>query len=175
MISKGKILFAKHEGVHVLKFVGDVRVKLGVVLTDFMERVRQINDLKSIVIDLTDTTNLDSTTLGMLAKISLRSQEVLNLKPTLVSTNENINRILNSMGFVKVFVIVEDFCSDCGDLKEMVPKIGTEAALREQVLEAHRVLMSLNSRNHEAFHDLVTALEKEQEKEKKAESIRKAS
>jgi hypothetical protein len=28
------------------------------------------------------------------------------------------------------------------------------------VLEAHRILMSLNESNREAFHDLVTALER---------------
>ena len=140
----GKILTARQNAVCVLKFVGDVRVKLGPILTNFVAGIEKSESLKSIVIDLTQTVNIDSTTLGLLAKISLRSQETLGVKPTIVSTNENINRILTSMGFEKVFVIVDQTYSDCGELRELPPQIVSETALREQVLEAHKVLMSLN-------------------------------
>ena len=90
----GKVLFAKQNDVHVLKFVGDVRVTLGPTLSNFLNDIGQQKNQKSIVIDLTDTTNIDSTSLGLLAKISLRCQEALNVKPTMVSTNEDVNRIL---------------------------------------------------------------------------------
>lgn len=170
----GKILFAKQNAVHVLKFVGDVRVKLGPVLTNFVSSIQKSKDLKSIVIDLTETLNIDSTSLGLLAKISLRSQETLKVKPTIVSNSENINRILDSMGFDQVFVIVKEAYSDCGKLRELPPEIVSETALREQVLEAHKVLMGLNGRNRCAFHDLVAALEEEHRNMQKADNIRKA-
>jgi anti-anti-sigma factor len=160
----GKILCAKQEDVHVLKFVGDVRVTLGPTLTSFLNGIGPKNH-KSIVIDLTETTNIDSTTLGLLAKISLRSQETLDAIPTIVSINEDINRLLTSMGFEKVFVIVDREITDCSDLSELPTQIVPEAILREQVLEAHRVLMSLNAKNHASFCDLVEALEKEQRNE----------
>ena len=164
MISMGKILCAKQNDVHVLKFVGDVRVTLGPTLTNFLNGIGRENQ-KSIVIDLTETTNIDSTTLGLLAKISLRSQKVLDAIPTIFSTNEDVNRILTSMGFEKVFVIVDREITGCSDLNELPSQIVSEEILRAQVVEAHRVLMSLNAKNHASFCDLVEALEKEQRNE----------
>ena len=165
MSSMGKVLFAKQNDVHVLKFVGDVRVTLGPTLSNFLNDIGQQKNQKSIVIDLTDTTNIDSTSLGLLAKISLRCQEALNVKPTMVSTNEDVNRILASMGFEKVFVIIDQEITDGIELGELPTHIVSEVALREQVLEAHKVLMSLNAKNHASFCDLVEALEREQRNE----------
>ncbi len=165
MISMGKILFAKKNDIHVLKFIGDVRVTLGPTLSNFLSNIGREENQKSVVIDLTETTNIDSTSLGLLAKISLRSQEALNAKPTIVSTNEDVNRILNSMGFEKVFVMVDQQINHSIELDELPTQIVSEAALREQVLEAHKVLMSLNAKNHASFCDLVEALEREQRNE----------
>jgi hypothetical protein len=39
----------------------------------------------------------------------------------------------------------------------------SEELLREQVLDAHRTLMSLNKQNEESFCDLVDALESEKQ------------
>ncbi len=165
MIFMGKILFAKQNDVHVLKFVGDVRVTLGPTLSNFLNDIGRHDNLKSIVIDLTETTNIDSTSLGLLAKISLCSQDTVDAQPTLVSTNEDINRILSSMGFEKVFVIVDQEMSDGLELGELPTHIVSEETLREQVLEAHKVLMSLNAKNYASFCDLVEALEREQRNE----------
>ena len=44
---------------------------------------------------------------------------------------------------------------------ELPTEIVSEKNLREQVIEAHRVLMSLNESNREEFRDLVEALETE--------------
>ncbi len=65
------------------------------------------------------------------------------------------------MGFDKVFVIVEKTEGDFGPLGELPTQLVSEDALREQVLEAHRVLMSLNDENKDKFRDLVAALESE--------------
>lgn len=164
----GKILYAKRNAVHVLKFVGDVRVTLGPTINHFLGKIKASAKLKSIIIDLTETTSIDSTTLGLLAKISLRSQEMLGSKPTLVSTNEDVNRILTSMGFNKVFVLVDKLITDCGELGELPTQMATESALRQQVIEAHKVLMSLNEKNHASFRELVVALERETDPGSKA-------
>jgi anti-anti-sigma factor len=169
----GKILFAKQDDVRVLKFVGDVRVTLGPTISNFLDKIKTAKQLRSIIIDLTETTGIDSTTLGLLAKISLQSQKVLNAKPTLVSNNEDINRILSSMGFEQVFVIVHDLVTDCEELGELPTQMVSESALRQQVVEAHKVLMQLNTKNHSSFFDLVEALEKEQEREKVLEKQHK--
>lgn len=161
----GKILLAEQDGVRVLKFVGDVRVSLGPTISAFIGEIGQNDDVHSIVIDLTETENVDSTALGLMAKLSLRSQEALDALPTIVSSNEDITRVLISMGFDNVFVIVDESENDIGPLGEVPTQLVSEESLREQVLEAHRVLMSLNDQNKDKFRDLVAALEDEQNAE----------
>ena len=157
----GKILFAERDGVQVLKFVGDVRVTLGPTISTFLSKLGQCKNFKSIIIDLTETEGIDSTSLGLLAKISLTTQEAFNTIPTIVSPNEDITRILESMGFDSVFVILKELITECGQLGELPAEIVSETNLRKQVLEAHKVLMSLNERNRGEFRELVHALENE--------------
>lgn len=156
-----KILFAERDGVQVLKFIGDVRVSMGPTISTFLNRLSQCKNFKSIVIDLTETNSIDSTSLGLLAKISLVTQEIFKSVPTIVSPNEDITRILMSMGFDEVFIILDRLFTECGQLGELPMEIISEVNLRDQVIEAHKVLMSLNNQNKNAFCDLVDALENE--------------
>lgn len=161
MIRMGKILLAQQDGVKVLKFVGDVRVTLCPTISAFINEIGKQDGVRSIVLDLTETQGIDSTALGMMAKISLRSQEVLGALPTIVSSNDNITRILMSMGFDNVFVIVSGANNEIGPMGELPTQPQSEEVMRDQVLEAHRVLMSLNQNNQDTFCDLVEALENE--------------
>lgn len=160
-----KILFADQDGVQVLKFVGDVRVCLGPTIATFLASIDKHRGVSAIIIDLRETTGIDSTSLGLLAKISLRSQDQFNTFPTIVSTNEDITRILLSMGFDKIFVVDNDTQHGCEQLGELPAKIVPDNVLREQVLDAHKTLMALNENNLLAFKDLVAALEQEQAQE----------
>ena len=162
----GKILYAEQDGIHVLKFVGDVRVTLGPTIGGFLTQLGECEDFKSIVIDLTETEGIDSTSLGLLAKISIKTKDAFKSVPTIISPNEDITRILVSMGFNQVFVIVKELVTECGQLDEISAEIVSESSLREQVIEAHKVLMSLNEHNREEFRDLVEALESELESER---------
>lgn len=162
----GKILVAEQDGVKVLKFVGDVRVSLSPTLSEFVRDLGKCRNLHSIIIDMTETESIDSTALGLLAKISLKSQEALHCLPTIVSCKDDITRILFSMGFDNVFVIVNEASGVIGPLGELPTQLVSEDQLREQVLEAHRILMSLSQENEDKFRDLVEALETEHKNHK---------
>lgn len=177
MSSMGKILFAQQDGVHILKFEGDVRVMLGPTISVYLKSLTTERHIESIVIDLKATTGIDSTALGLLSKISLLSQEQFNKLPVIVSTNPDITHILKSTGFSELFLIVtEDLAKDnlenskladaseklCEQLSELPTHIVSEAVLCEQMIEAHKALMSLNETNLKTFKQLVELLEKEQ-------------
>ena len=159
----GKILFANHNDMYVLKFEVDVRVCLGPTISTFLNSIHRDCGINGTVIDLRQATGIDSTSLGLLAKISLRCQEQLERLPTIVSTNEDITRLLYSMGFDKLFVIDDDASRCCDDVTELPAQIVSDSVLREQVIEAHRALMNLNETNLVAFKDLVNALQQEQD------------
>lgn len=158
-MSTGKIQFAEQDGTFALKFVGEVRLTLSSALDATIEKIFAARNFSAIVIDLTETSNIDSTTLGLLAKLSILSRQKVGLLPTLVTTNLDITRLLESMGFDRVFNIVETPvpCPDC--LHEMPAQDVSEEQVKARVLEAHRILMDLNEHNRAAFRDLVTALE----------------
>ena len=159
-MSTGKIQFAEQDGTFVLKFTGEVRLTLCSALDATIEHIFSSLNFSSIVIDLTETQSIDSTTLGLLAKLSILSRQRIGLLPMLTTNNPDILRLLDSMGFDQVFNIVETVlpCPDC--LTDLPPQDQSEAEVRSRVLEAHRVLIGLNESNRNAFRDLVSALER---------------
>ncbi|WP_093397524.1 anti-sigma factor antagonist RssC [Halopseudomonas xinjiangensis] len=158
-MSTGKIQFAESEGTFVLKFIGDVRLTLCAALDAYIEKIFSALSFESIIIDLTETQGIDSTSLGLLAKLSILSKQKVGLLPTLVSHNEDMNRLLYSMGFDQVFHIVSQSTPTDAELADLPGQILSEDLVRDKVIEAHRILMNLNDNNREAFRDLVSSLE----------------
>lgn len=157
-----RILHAVHDGIYVIKFVGDVRVPLCVCLEGFLDRMFADKSLQSVLIDLTETTGIDSTALGLIAKIAVALRERLQRRPVILSTNPDVTRILSSMGFDRVFVIVEKASQVDEPLAELEMVEPSEQDLTRNVIDAHRVLMGMNARNRATFRDLVEALECEE-------------
>jgi anti-anti-sigma factor len=158
----GRILYAVHDGPYVIKFAGDVRVPLCASLEGFLDRMFGDAELSAVLIDLTETVAIDSTALGLIAKIAVFLRQRLDKKPVILSTNPDVNRILGSMGFDRVFLILEKAPAPEGTLDELPFNEPSQQELTRHVIEAHRVLMSLNEQNKATFRDLVAALECEQ-------------
>lgn len=159
-MQKGKILVAENRGVYVLKFMGDVRLTLCSTIDGLLKRIFGGEGLKSVVIDLTETEGIDSTALGLLAKIAVNANAAMCRKPTIVSTRDDINRVLDSMGFDHYFLILNQPLALDYSLEE-APVLDDECAesVRQKVIDAHRTLMGLNPRNKEEFEPVVFALE----------------
>lgn len=157
-MSSGKIRFAEQDGSFVLKCIGDVRLNYCAVLNETIEQ-KLAGDFRSVIIDLTDVTSIDSTTLGLLAKLSILSRRNFGILPTLASTNPDITLQLQAMGFAGVFNLVQTPapCPEC--LTDLPEQPQSQEVVRERVLEAHRILMELNDSNREEFRDLVSILE----------------
>ena len=158
-MTQGRILVGDHDGIYVLKFTGDVRVTLCATMDGFLRSLISRDDFRSVLVDLSETEGIDSTSLGLLAKLSLETQRRFELVPTLVSTNPDITRVLRTMGFDDIFHIVESPLTEIGQLGELPTLETDEEDVRQRVLDAHRTLMDLNEQNRESFRDLVTALE----------------
>lgn len=158
---QGRILVGSHDGVYVIVFEGDVRLTLCTTVDTYLEKMFNDPAFSSVVVDLSKTENIDSTSLGLLAKLSIQADKRFNFRPTLISTRPDITKILLSMGFDGVFNIVETPLVHKDQLAELPRLAATEDDVRQRVLDAHRTLMSMNDANREAFHDLVAALETE--------------
>ncbi len=160
----GKILVGTHEGVFVIRFVGDVRVTLTGSFDHYINKMLSDPEFSSVLIDLNDAVAIDSTSLGGLAKLSLSVQERKRRLPTLVCSSPDILRVLRNMGFDDVFAIVdEEYVPDHSLAVLPVPHDMSEDEMRTRVIDAHRVLMAMNEANEATFRDLVKALEAEDE------------
>lgn len=156
---EGQILVAEHQGVYVIKLQGDVRLTLCISFDSFIDKMFADENFLSVVFDLTGADAIDSTTLGLMAKISLLAQERHGLVPTLVSNNPGIDRILQTMGFSEIFCIVKDGQTDVPDAQALCADCADEGDVKARVLEAHRILVGLNAANRDAFEDLIATLE----------------
>ncbi|MBL4794050.1 MAG: STAS domain-containing protein [Pseudomonadales bacterium] len=163
----GKMLYAVHGGTYVIQLCGDVRVPMCSTLDHFLDDMFQDPVLSSVLIDLCEADGVDSTTLGLLAKISVSSQAKFHQLPTIISTRPDISRILESMGFESVFNIVHERpdTSAHGEavcVNEVPSWESSDKEVSCKVLEAHRTLMQLNEKNKDTFKNVVEALEAEQ-------------
>ncbi|MFT5887241.1 MAG: anti-anti-sigma factor [Zhongshania sp.] len=155
----GRILVAGQDGAFVIKLVGDVRLTLCTTLDEFFDEMLSGEGFASVVVDLSDAVNVDSTTLGLLAKLAIKAKDRFQFVPLILSTNPDITRVLSSMGFDRVFRIREEPLLDDEDLGELPVLPCSEDSVKRKVLEAHRTLMGLSDSNHAKFHELVSLLE----------------
>lgn len=155
----GHIFVAEQDGVNIIRMVGDVRLTLCISFDNFIEHMFAEADFHSVIFDLRQAQGLDSTTLGLMAKISVTCQELYHRIPLIISPDPGINRIMESMGFDDIFDIVSGVRNDLGTTEELPVVELDEQVTRGKVLEAHKVLMSLNESNRQTFRDLVECLE----------------
>lgn len=159
----GQILVAETQDAYILKLVGDVRLTLSTTLESCIQKMLTAGHYRHVMVDLTEADGLDSTTLGLLAKLSIQVQQLLHFVPVLVWRSPDVHRVLVSMGFADTVYHMVDTHDLSGTPAEVIEAIDSdEAEVRERVLEAHRVLMSLNETNQNTFRDLVCALEQGQ-------------
>lgn len=158
----GRILVGDHDGVYVIRFEGDVRVTLCGSFDHYLDVMLKDPQFVSVLVDLSDAIAIDSTSLGVIARLSIGVQQSNRRLPTLVCSAPDILRILLNMGFDDVFVIVDENFNTDQNLAELplASDIG-EDEMRARVIAAHKVLMGMNEKNERTFRDLVSALETE--------------
>ena len=157
--NSGKALYAVHQGTYVVKLIGEIRVPICTTLDSFIETMFGDSNLNSVLIDLSETSVIDSTALGLVGKVAIRSSKRLDRKPLIISTESDITRVIESMGFEEVFNIVHDKPVKSPQMSEMPGVRCDENSACDKVLEAHRVLMELNQKNHDTFKSVVEAIE----------------
>jgi len=161
-MENGKIMYAIDDGVCLLKFVGRIACRIGADLDTFLDTISAAAPaVERYVVDLSETTYIDSTNLGVLAKVHLVAQSSGAARTTLFSTNSAVTEVLESMGFFDLFHIVSSL-GECHAHCHAAPLSHAEASpehLCRLMLDAHRRLMDLNEANCKSFGGVVGCLE----------------
>lgn len=158
-MQEGKILAASHQGAYVIRLEGDVRLTLCTTIDEYLQKMFSDPEFASVWVDLCGAEGIDSTTLGLLAKLALNVQEKFGFQPAIYSCDPGINRLLKSMGFQRLFELHEEACANPDEISEIPVVQDSEDSVKAKVVEAHRVLMGLSDENRARFKDLMSVLE----------------
>lgn len=161
-MSQGKILVAEKANVYLLKLTGDVRLTLCASITDYINKIFKNDAVEEVYVDLLEAECIDSTTLGLLAKLALHTVKAFNIRTKLLCVNKDILRVFEAMDIDNLFDILglpgpESMVPS--DVEELKPKVVDEDTIRQQVLEAHQLLVKLNPELMNEFFDLITSLQ----------------
>ena len=158
-MSTGKILVSDKDGNYLIKFSGDVRVNLCGSLNHHMAAIFGSTDVQHVVIDMLEAECVDSTTLGLIAKLALHCRKEYNINMQLFCQNPSILRTLDCMSFDEIIDICQEVTDIDADLHAIETVNSDIDEVRRQVLEAHKLLTQLSPDSSKEFTDLIRALE----------------
>ena len=161
-VESGEILIADYQGIYVIKMSGDVRLNLCIAFDDCIESLFAREDFQSVFFDLSCAENLDSTTLGLIAKVAIKCQTKSLPQPMVHCKNSGIIRLLTTMGIDEICRLVDQnpvAYEESNDFQRLKAASNPdEDQVKAKVLESHHILMALNESNRQTFKDLVQTL-----------------
>lgn len=160
----GRVTHAESEGVHVLRYFGRINYVLAPAIKQFADDLVDQGDVRGWVFDLTHAELLDSTNLGLLARLAVRSGAADPARSVIVSPSDDLNSVLRSMSFDQLFDIVtvappDETTQEGGE--DIAGPAASRRELGETMLDAHRALMALSDSGRLEFEQVVAALEAE--------------
>jgi anti-sigma B factor antagonist len=122
------------------------------------------------ILDLTQCQLMDSTFLGVMAGLGLKFSKESNssghARIELLNPSQRVADLFDNLGIIQLFTVVTSPGSGAGtnELNPVDPPCGTNADRKETTricLEAHKLLMELNSANVPKFKDVTKFLEED--------------
>lgn len=156
---EGSILSARVESVEYIRFVGVIRYSQCAGLETHIEQLFKEPTFSEIAIDLENADMLDSTALGLLARISIEYEKISNKKPIIFLQSGELAHILKRVCFDQVFNIVAKSNDDKKlDFLELASVTKNEQEVLQCVIDAHKSLAEISKVNEHYFTDITQAL-----------------
>lgn len=155
---EGTILSARKESVEYIKFIGVIRYSQCAGLESHIDHLFSNVDFTEIIIDLEQSEMLDSTALGLLAKISIEYKNVSERKIVIFMKQGELANILKRVCFDQVFNFVNRSTEQGSSYTELPQQLKTEEEVMQSVLRAHKSLAEISPDNEHFFTDITKAL-----------------
>lgn len=159
----GRVLHRMAGARHHLRYSGRVQYTMAPAIERFADGFIDEVSPADLLFDLREATMLDSTNLGLMARLAARAdRDNTGERCTIVSSNEDVTEVLRSMGFEEIFAIVpaDPAADEPGLDEEITPQPTSQIDLLRTMLEAHRVLATLDE-SDASFRAVVDQLEAE--------------
>lgn len=159
---QGKILVGEFDHSYLVKMHGYIRLTLCASLGRYMERIFGTDDHpRQVLIDLSDATGLDSTTLGLIARLALYCQDQFHFKPLVFCDHAELLQDLHTMALDEFLDIVSREPPQPRELHELQPVDASAQELKRRIIDAHKLLARINPQREAEFLDLVKAIEQD--------------
>ncbi|MFP4548311.1 MAG: STAS domain-containing protein [Fidelibacterota bacterium] len=162
-MSNGEYKFAKDDDRYFIKLTGDLKYNESGNFASFINHLDRNREFKNILVDMTEVDYIDSTNLGLLAKLAQMVIEKYNHRITVLTTNPDITDLLHNIGFDDICLLIEDPETLDMPFENIMGVDEAEESMAKVMLEAHRRLMNMNEENKKEFKNVVELLEKQVE------------
>ena len=162
-MSEGKYLYTNKDGRYFIKLIGTLRYDISAGFNKFLNSILENNNCFDFLIDLTETEYIDSTNLGLIARIAAYMHKT-GRKATIISVNEDVNKILCSVGFDEVFILIDKHDTFEETLNEIEHIDEDERPFVKMMLEAHKTLIDVSRKNIDTFKNVIDLLGKKYNK-----------
>lgn len=155
---QGRVLYAHSHGTWVLRFIGAIRYTMAHPVDSFLDELFRRENPGRICVDLNDTTSIDSTGIGLLAKIAVGLEQAGKGAPLLFSSNPDIIETLRN-------VCLDEVCTLLPGAPEAVAANAIpdtcpdERQLARTIVSVHCLLCDLSSENRAKFKGVIDAFE----------------
>lgn len=146
-----------------IRLRGELRYTESAVFDRYVNSLIADAAFSGLVLDLSETTYMDSTNLGLIAKLMVSLWSRHEKKAVIYCPNHNVAHMITSVGLDEMANLITGRQKKSVDYSHIDG--GEERDLNEMMLEAHKTLSDLNEENRLMFKsvvDLLQQAEKEQ-------------
>ncbi|CAM3087481.1 STAS domain-containing protein [Streptobacillus ratti] len=151
-------LYAKLNNEYIFKICGKATMKNSKIFSDFVDD--KISEAEGISFDMYETTYMDSTFLGLVAKYSIDVKMNKGKNLVILNPSEEAYTFLKQTGIIKFVELItkEDLNINTSSIYGSDFSNNNEKS--KYILEMHEILMKLNEENEKVFKPVVDAMKK---------------
>jgi anti-anti-sigma regulatory factor len=152
-------LYAHDDKTYFIKLIGGLSYISCAGFKSFTDKLLSEDLAEEIYFDLTKTTSIDSTNLGILAKCALYFVNKKKTKPIIYSTNKDVTLVLSKNSFNTIFDIVTNDEIPPKEMSEVLAaRFEDKNNLNKTILETHEALSRINESNKLKYKDVLQLL-----------------
>lgn len=158
------VQFCSRQGIFFIRLIGDLEFNSSSRLETLLSWIKENRSIKRLVIDLSYAQTIDSTNLGMIARLGLYAHQKHEHMPILSpGAAAQVKQTLSKFQLHQLFRWKgedESFgIEDGAFIRLLGPVEEAEVSICERAIEAHRALVSLGEGNPSEFNSVIAGLQ----------------
>ena len=148
----------------IIRLIGEMKyTTVAVDFGRFIDTLLEKEDITSVVVDMRECTYIDSTDLGILARIAITMQGRQAQKPVIVYDTEGVvAKSVQDIGLGFLFTLVTSYDLENMSFEQVTTGQQTdELLLAKLMVSAHQNLVDIDETNKEKFASVISLMESE--------------